>query len=74
MKFPGNKKRDGVCVYYRKDLPTKRHDDLSNLDECLVLEIAIKRSQCFVICIYCSLSDSREEMYVVRSLNPSMQK
>ena len=44
--FPGNQKRGGVCVYYREDLPIEIRHDLSSLDECLVLEIMVKRSKC----------------------------
>ena len=59
--FPGNSKRGGVCVYYREDLPLKPRYDLSNLDQCLILEIRVKRSKCFVTCVYRSPNDSDDE-------------
>ena len=60
--FPGNKKRGGVCVYYKEDLPVEPRYDLADLDQCVVLEIRVKRSKCFVSCMYRSPSDSNDEM------------
>ena len=60
--FPGNVKRGGVCVYHREDLALKRRDDLSNLDECLVFETIVRRSKCFISCIYRSPSDVDDEI------------
>ena len=54
--FPGNMKRGGVCMYYKEDLPLMRRDDISPLDQCLVAEIKVKQSKCFVSCIYRSPS------------------
>ena len=59
--FPGNLKRGGVCVYYRDDLPLKLRYDLSNLDQCIVLEMRVKSSRCFITCVYRSLNDSDDE-------------
>ena len=59
--FAGNSKRGGVCVYYKEDLPLVERSDLSTLDQCLVLEIKVKRSKCFVSCFYRSPNDCDEE-------------
>ena len=34
---PSNKKRRGVCIYYKEVPPVIKRDDLCNLNECLVL-------------------------------------
>ena len=44
---PSNKKRGGVCIYYKEHLPVIKRDDLCNLNECLVLEIRIGGEKCF---------------------------
>ena len=48
---PSNKKRGGICIYYKKHPPVIKRDDLYNLNECLVLEIRIGEEKCF-FCIY----------------------
>ena len=50
--FSGNLKRGGVCMYLRKELALVNRDDLSTLEKFLVCEIKIKRSKCFITCIY----------------------
>lgn len=59
--FPGNIKRGGVCVYYKEGLPLTRRDDISNFDQCVVCEIKVKKSKCFVSCMYRSQNESEEE-------------
>ena len=44
---PNNKKRGGVCIYYKEHLPVIKRDELCNLNECLVLEIRIGGEKCF---------------------------
>ena len=44
---PSNKKRGGVCIYYKEHLPVIKRDELCNLNECLVLEIRIGGEKCF---------------------------
>ena len=58
---PSNKKRGGVCIYYKEILPVIERDDLCNLNECLVLEIRIGGEKCFFSCLYRSPSQGREE-------------
>ena len=36
---PNDKKRGGVCMYFKEHLLILRRDDLCNLPECLVTEI-----------------------------------
>ena len=60
--FPRNIKRGGVCMYLRKELPVVRRDDLSTLEQCLVCEIKVKRSKCFITCIYRSPNETEEEL------------
>ena len=43
---PNNKKRGGVCIYYKEHLPVIKRDELCNLNECLVLEIRIGGEKC----------------------------
>ena len=58
---PSNKKRGGVCIYYKEHLPVIKRDDLCNLNECLGLEIRIGGEKCFFSCLYRSPSQGREE-------------
>ena len=55
-----NTKRGGVCIYFKEHLPlTKR--DISPLNECLVCEIKVKKSKCFLTCIYRSPNQSSDQ-------------
>ena len=38
---PSNKKRQGVCMYFKKHIPIIKRDDLCTLKECLVTEILV---------------------------------
>ena len=38
-----NKKRGGVCMYYKEHLPIIKRDDLCTLKECLVTEIRVDK-------------------------------
>lgn len=64
---PSNTKRGGVCIFYKEHLPFVRRDDLAYLDECLVGEIKIKNSKCFITCLYRSPSQTVEETYIFTS-------
>ena len=59
---PSNDKRGGVCLYYKENLPIVKRDDLAYLTECLVWEIKVKKSKCFVTCLYRSPSQNSDEM------------
>ena len=48
---PCDDKRGGVCVYVRENLPFLRRDDLE-CHECIVGEIRVKNSRCFITCFY----------------------
>ena len=61
VDHPSNKKRGGVCIYYKEHLPVIKRDDLCNLNECLGLEIRIGVEKCFFSCLYRSPSQGREE-------------
>ena len=58
---PNNKKRGGVCIYYKEHLPVIKRDELCNLNECLVLEIRIGGEKFFLLCWYRSPSQVRED-------------
>ena len=64
---PSNTKRGGVCIYYKEHLPFVRRDDITFLDECLVGEIKIKNSKCFITCVYRSPSQTADELDIVLS-------
>ena len=40
---PSNTKRGGVCLYYKEHFPIIRRDDISDLQDCLVTEITVKK-------------------------------
>ena len=48
---PSNKKRGGVCMYYKEHLPIIKRDDLCSLKECLVKEIIVGKKKLF-FCVY----------------------
>ena len=58
---PSNKKRGGVCIYYKEHLPVIKRDDLCNLKVHLALEIRIEGEKCLFPCLYRSPSPVREE-------------
>ena len=45
---PLNIKRGGVCIYYRESLPIKVVD-VSQLNECLLIEIICNNQKCFIV-------------------------
>ena len=58
---PSNTKRGGVCLYYKEHIPFIRRDDITSLDECIVGEVKVKRSKCFVTCLYRSPNQTADE-------------
>ena len=44
---PSNKKREGVCMYYKEHLPIIERDDLCTLKECLVTVIIVDKKNFF---------------------------
>ena len=61
---PSDTKRGGVCIYYKDHLPFVRRDDITCLDECIVGEIKVKNSKCFVTCLYRSPNQTIDEKNV----------
>ena len=57
---PSGSKRGGVCIYYNEYIPLIKRD-ICTLDNCLVTEIRLQGEKCFLTCIYCSPSHSRDE-------------
>ena len=57
-----NTKRGGVCIFYKEHLPFIRRNDITCLDECIVGEIKVKNSKCFVTCVYRSPSQTADEV------------
>ena len=64
---PSNTKRGGVCIYYKEHLPFVRRNDIACLDECIVGEIRVKNSKCFVTCLYRSPNQTADERNVFLS-------
>ena len=58
---PSNKKRGGVCMYYKEHLPIIKRDDLCTLKECLVTEIRVDKKKFFFSCLYRSPSQTQDE-------------
>ena len=58
---PSNKKRGGVCMYYKEHLPIIKRDDLCTLKECLVMEIRVDQKKFFFSCLYRSPSQKQDE-------------
>ena len=46
---PSNKKRGGVCMYYKEHLPIIKRDDFCTLKECLVTEIIVDKKSSFFV-------------------------
>ena len=80
---PSNKKRGGVCMYYKEHLPIIKRDDLCTLKECLVMEIRVDQKKFFFSCLYRSPSqkqDEFEEFYIdlnlllfnINDVNPTL--
>ena len=63
---PSDEKRGGVCMFFKENLPFVRRDDLE-CDECIVGEIRVKQSKCFITCFYRSPSQSCDEIEVFLS-------
>ena len=58
---PSNSKRGGVSIYYKEHIPLIKRDGICILGNCLVAEIFSQGEKCFLICIYCSPSQSCDE-------------
>ena len=58
---PSNKKRGGVCMYYKEHLPIIKRDDLCTLKECLVMEIRVDQKKFFFSCLYRSPGQKQDE-------------
>ena len=58
---PSDSKRGGVCIYYKEHIPLIKRDDICALDNCLVTEIRSHGEKCFLICVYRSPRQNRDE-------------
>ena len=56
------KKKDGVCVYYKEHIPLNKCNDLCTLVNWLVTEIQWQSKKYFLTCAYCS--PSQELAYI----------
>ena len=54
-------KRDGVYICYKEHIPLIKRDRTCTLDNCLVTEMRSQGEKYFLICIYCSPSQSHDE-------------
>ena len=48
---PSNKKRRGVCIYYKGYLLLNRKIDVCKLNECIVTEIIVNNERYFLTCL-----------------------
>ena len=55
---PSNTKKGGFCIYYKDFLPLIKKDDITDLKECLVMEIIVDGKKCFFTCLYRSPSQN----------------
>ena len=58
---PSDSKGGGVCIYYKEHIPLIKRDNICTLDSCLETQIRSQNEKCFLKCIYCSPSQSRDE-------------
>ena len=58
---PSSTKRGGVCLHYKQYLPVIRRDDIPHLKKCLVTKTTVKNERCFLMCLYRSPSQNREQ-------------
>ena len=66
---PQNIKRGGVCIYYRESLPVKLLK-ISNLPECLILEIIYGHKKCSIVSLYRSPSQTPDDFdYFIKELD-----
>ena len=56
---PSNKKRGGVCIYYKRFLPL-RIIDINWLNVCVRLELMVGDTFCYFIALYRSPSPSQD--------------
>ena len=61
VDHPSNKKRGGVCMYYKEHLPIIKRDKLWTLKECLVMEIIVGKKKLFFSYLHRSPSKTKEE-------------
>ena len=61
VDHPSNKKRGGVCMYYKEHLPITKRDELWTLKECLVMEIIVGKKKFFFSYLHRSPSKTKEE-------------
>ena len=59
--YPANKKRDGIAIYYKDHHPVIRMNDISSLDENIVLEIHLANNKCFVIGLYRAPTQNKDQ-------------
>ena len=72
---PSNSKRGGVCIYYKEHLPLKVRNDITSLNECIVVELKSKKYKCFISCLYRSPSQSDHEFDIfINDLENTLSK
>ena len=59
---PNDFKRGGVCIYFKESLPLIRGNDLTNIKDCLVIEINVNNEKCFFTCPYRSPGQNHDEL------------
>ena len=60
---PLNTRKGGVCIYYKDYLSLKQRVELSNIQECVVCEIIVGSSRCFLSCVYRSPNQTAEQLH-----------
>ena len=56
-----NTKHGAVATYYKDHLPVIRRNDISSLNESLVLEIDLANNKCFLTSLYRSPSQNKDQ-------------
>ena len=58
---PSKTKRDSAAIYYKGHLSVIRRNDISFLNESIVLEIRLANNKCFLTSLYRSSSQSKDQ-------------
>ena len=64
---PSNKKRGGICIYY-KNFPSLKVAGVHLLEECIAFDLIISNKFCGFIALYRSPSQSQDD-FVIFSVN-----
>ena len=70
---PSDKRRRGVCVYYKESLPVRLRN-ISYLQECICFNFMISNKLCNILLLYRSPSQNRDEFEnFINNLNLTLE-